>query len=176
MSIRLVMTRLLATSLACVALLLSGCGFQLRGTLDLPPAWEELYLSSNSPNSELSRAVRDRAERAGINWRDRDEANFVIRVGDERFERRNLTIGTNARAAEFELEMTASLAVIDDSGTELMPPTDISVFRIFTNDPENIAGKAEEARLTREEMREDLAQQMLRKLRFLATTTPGEAS
>jgi outer membrane lipopolysaccharide assembly protein LptE/RlpB len=65
--------------------------------------------------------------------------------------------------------------VIDAGGKELMPATDVSAFRIIINDPENIAGIAEEARLTRQEMREDLAQQMLRKLRFLATTTPGTA-
>jgi LPS-assembly lipoprotein len=167
------MNRFLLTALLLTAQL-TGCGFHLRGDIDLPPAWESLYLSSASPNSELSRALRDRAERAGVSWRDRDEANFVIRLGTERFERRNLTIGTNARAAEFELQMTASLAVVDASGMELMPATDVSTYRVFTNDPENIAGKAEEARLTREEMREELAQQMLRKLRFLATTTPGK--
>ena len=71
--------------------------------------------------------------------------------------------------------MTASLGVIGASGKELMPATDVSTFRIIINDPENIAGIAEEARLTRQEMRVDLAQQMLRKLRFLATTTPGTA-
>ena len=71
--------------------------------------------------------------------------------------------------------MTASLAVIAADGTELMPSTDMTTYRIITNDPENIAGKAEEARLARQEMREELTQQMLRKLRFLATTTPGDA-
>ena len=147
----------------------------MRGSIDLPEAWEKLHLASASPNSELSRALRDSADRAGVDWRERDEANFIIRLGSERFDRRNLTIGTNARAAEFELKMTASLAVIDARGTELMPATDVSTFRIIINDPENIAGIAEEARLTRQEMRVELAQQMLRKLRFLATTNPGDA-
>ncbi len=154
---------------------LSGCGFHLRGSIDLPQAWERLHLQSNSPNSEMTRALRDGAARAGVEWLDRGDANFVVRLGDERFERSNLTIGTNARAAEFELKMTASLAVIAADGTELMPSTDMTTYRIITNDPENIAGKAEEARLARQEMREELTQQMLRKLRFLATTTPGDA-
>jgi LPS-assembly lipoprotein len=155
--------------------LLSACGFHLRGSLQLPPAWTELHLASASPNSELSRALREGAERGGVNWRDRDAANFIITLGDERFERRNLTIGTNARAAEIELQMTASLAVTEADGTELMPATDLSTFKIITNDPENISGKVEEARLLRAEMREDLAQQMLRKMRFLATTAPGDS-
>lgn len=167
------MKRFLPAVVLCC--LLASCGFHLRGDIDLPPAWEKLYLSSASPNSELSRALQTNAERVGVQWHDRDEANFVIRLGGERFEQRNLTIGTNARAAEFELQMTASLSVSDAAGTELMPATDVTAYRVFTNDPDNIAGKAEEARLTRQEMREDLAQQMLRKLRFLATTTPGDA-
>ena len=169
------MDRIALVALLLLTALLAGCGFQLRGAIDLPPAWEELHLSSVSPNSELSRALRDRAERAGVHWRERDEANFIIRLGNERFERRNLTIGDNARAAEFELQMTASLGVTDSAGRELMPATDVSIFRVFANDPQNIAGTADEARLTRDEMRQELAQQMLRKLRFLATTTPGDA-
>lgn len=164
---------LMAILLGC---LLAGCGFHLRGAIDLPEAWEKLHLSSGSPNSELTRTLRDSAESAGVEWRDRDEANFTVELGAERFDQGNLTIGTNARAAELELKMTASLAVVDAGGNELMPPTDVTTYRIIINDPENIAGIAEEARLLRQEMRVDLSQQMLRKLRFLATTTPGTAA
>jgi LPS-assembly lipoprotein len=42
--------------------------------------------------------------------------------------------------------------------------TDAQVVRQFLNDPLNVVGKTEELRLLREEMREDLAAQMIRRI------------
>ncbi len=156
-----------------LTLLLAGCGFQLRGTIDLPPEWQALHLDSTSPNSELSNLLRNRASQAGIRWQDRSEANYIVQLGNEQFQNRNLTIGTNARAAEFELEMRTRIRVIDREGNELLPFTEVRTVQIITNDPENIAGKAEEARLLRDEMRVSLVNQILRKLRFLAEERPS---
>ena len=97
------------------------------------------------------------------------EANYRLSLGREQFEQRNLTIGGNARAAEFQLSMRTTLQVTDRSGIELQPPTELSVQKIMTHDPENPTGKVEEARL----LRTELAQQVLRQVRFLATAPTG---
>lgn len=154
---------------------LVGCGFQLRGTVNLPPEWQDLHLQTASPNSELSRALRDGAARAGIRWQDLSDANYIVYLGTEQFQRRNLTIGTNARAIEFELEMSTTMRVVDREGNVLLPETRVQSLQIITNDPENIAGKAEEARLLRDEMRQLLVQQLLRKLRFTAENSAAAA-
>jgi LPS-assembly lipoprotein len=159
-----------------LALVLGGCGFQLRGTIDLPPDWEDLHLRTASTNSELARALRDGAARAGIRWQDLSDANYIVFLGNEEFRRRNLTIATNARAAEFELEMSTNMRVTDREGNELLPETVVRSTQIITNDPENIAGKAEEARLLRDEMRQLLVQELLRKLRFLAENSGAATS
>ncbi len=164
------------TLLVLAVLLMAGCGFQLRGTINLPPDWEDLHLQTASPNSELSRALRDGAARAGIRWQDLSEANYIVFLGTEQFRRRNLTIATNARAAEFELEMSTRMRVTDREGNELLPETEVRTSQIITNDPENIAGKAEEARLLRAEMRQQLVQELLRKLRFLAENSGAASS
>ena len=148
---------------------LAGCGFQLRGNIDLPPAWRSLTLSSASPNSELNRAMQTAFERNGITWQDPANAGYKLFLGDEKFERRNLTIGDNARAAEFELILSTTLRVTDREGTEILPETEVSSHKIMTADPENITGKVEESRLLRQEMRQDLVQQLMRQLRFVAT-------
>jgi LPS-assembly lipoprotein len=149
--------------------LLAACGFQLRGDINLPEAWKDLHLSSPSPNSELSRSLEAGFAANGIRWQDVADANYLLYLGTERFERRNLTIGDNARASEFELIMTTSLKITDKAGNELMPSTDVSVQKVMTSDPENVSGKVEESRLLRNEMRQDLVQQIMRRVRFLAT-------
>lgn len=148
---------------------LVACGFQLRGSIDLPPEWKTLHLSTISPNSELSRELRASFEANGIQWVGRAEAAYTLQVGTERFERRNLTIGQDAKAAEFELIMDSTLRVIDQEGNEIMALTTVSAHKVITNDPENITGKVEEARLLRVEMRSSLVRQIMRQVRFLAT-------
>lgn len=157
-------------------MLLAGCGFQLRGSIDLPPDWEKLHLSTGSPNSELSREVRDGALRAGVDWLPRTEANYIVHLGGERFSRRNRTIGSTARASEFELEMTTTLRVTDRNGEELLPETEYDILRVITNDPNNISGKAQETELVRREMRQALARQLLQQLRFLAEKPRASAA
>lgn len=155
--------------------LLAGCGFQLRGSFDLPPEWEKLHLATGSPNSELAREVRDGALRAGVDWLPRTEANYIVYLGGEQFRRRNRTIGGSARASEFELDMATTLRVTDRNGEELLPETEYDVLRVITNDPNNIAGKAQETELVRREMRQALARQVLQQLRFLAEKPPAGA-
>ena len=157
-------------SLSLVLALLAGCGFHLRGSIELPAQWENIYLASASPNSELSSAVRDGFQSNGISVDDRSTANYVLYLGNEQFERRNLTIGNNsARAAEFELEMSTSLRVTASGSLELMEETRLTTSRVMTHDPDNVTGKEEESRLLRREMRRELVQQVLRQIRFLAT-------
>jgi len=161
----------LFVQLLTVALLptLVACGFQLRGSIDLPAEWKTLHLSTASPNSELSSELRAGFEANGIQWVGRAEAAYTLQVGTEIYERRNLTIGQDAKAAEFELSMSTTLRVIDLEGTEILALTTVKAHKVITNDPENITGKVEEARLLRGEMRSSLVRQIMRRIRFLAT-------
>jgi len=59
--------------------------------------------------------------------------------------------------------MMASLA-LSQGATELIEETDAQVVRQFLNDPLNVVGKTEELRLLREEMRQDLAAQIIRRI------------
>lgn len=159
-----------------LALGLASCGFQLRGNIDIPPEWQQLRLVSPSPNAELAREVRDGFSKNGVQWVDDGSANYILRLDDERFEQRNLTIGSNARATEFELTLSTSLQVLDKAGQEILPPSPVMVTRVMTHDPENVAGKVEESRLLRNEMRIDLVQQLLRKIRFTAVNSDSSAA
>ena len=165
--------RFLRHSLLVSLLIISGCGFQLRGTVDVPEDWMRLHLRTANPNSELTGATINGFTANGVEFVDRDKANYTLHLGPETFKRRNLSIGSNARAAEFELEMSTTLRVTDNSGSELMAATDLSVFRIMTSDVNNITGKVEESRLLQREMRVDLVQQIMRQVRFLASSGAG---
>jgi LPS-assembly lipoprotein len=162
--------------LLLLTLSMTACGFHLRGTVEIPPEWLALHLTSPSPHSELSNTVKSSFSANGVEWMEPAEANYTLHLGPEKLERRNLSIDRNARAAEFELKLSTSLSVTDSQGAEILPAEDITVHKIMTHDPENVTGKVEEERLLRREMRTELVQRMLRKIRFLATAPPATAS
>lgn len=151
--------------------LLSACGFQLRGTASataLPDSWRQMYLETDNPNSEFSRDLKARFSANGIEWMERDEANYILQLGPERFSQRNLSLNSEARAAEFELTMQARFTVRDASGALAMEPSEAIIVKQMENDPRNVVGKAEEVRIIQGEMRAELSQQILRRIGFHA--------
>jgi len=167
------MSRTLTTLLLALALpvLLGACGFQLRGAASatgLPEDWRQLYLETENPNSEFSRDLRARFSANGIEWVERSEAAYILQLGPERFSQRNLSLNSEARAAEFELTMQASFSVRAPDGSQAMAPADAVIVKQMENDPRNVVGKAEEIRILQREMRGELSQQILRRIGFHA--------
>ena len=146
---------------------LAGCGFQLKGTPgDLDSSsltGTEVVLISRQPRGELTTALRAQLRLQGAVLSEETSEGLVLQLGEERFQQRNLSLTAQARAAEVELTMMASLAV-SQGAVELIMNTDAQVVRQFLNDPLNVVGKTEELILLREEMREDLAAQMIRRI------------
>lgn len=163
-------------ALAC---LLGACGFQLRGTGSdatlLPESWQSMALVTANPNSEFSREVMAHFSANGVEWTDQPTARYSVVLGPERFTQRSLTLNAEARAAEFELTMKATFSVLDSRGSEVMPQATASVFKQMENDPRNVVGKGEEIRLLQQEMRAELAQQIMRRIIFYSTSAEAGA-
>jgi LPS-assembly lipoprotein len=130
-----------------------------------------MHLITGNPNSEFSRAVQTLFAANGVQWLDREDANYIVTLGPERFSQRNLSLNAEARAAEFELTMRARFSVSDADNIEVMPTADASVVRQMENDPRNVVGKSEEVRILKSEMRTELAQQIMRRIGFYASST-----
>lgn len=159
----------LTLAMAC---LLGACGFQLRGTGDqgtsIPPEWKSMSLITGNPNGEFAREVQTRFAANGVNWQSREEANYRLILGPERFSQRNLSLNAEARAAEFELTMRARFSVRDADNKEVIEPTEVNTIKQMENDPRNVVGKSEEVRILKAEMRRELAQQIMRRIGFFA--------
>lgn len=162
---------ILALGIAC---LLGACGFQLRGTGNqgaaLPDAWKTMHMVTGNPNAEFSQAVRQVFATDGIQWTARADANYSLVLGPERFSQANLSLNAEARVSQLELTMRSRFSVVDASGREVMPETTASVQVQMENDPRNAMGKGDEIRIHKNEMRTELARQILRRIGFFATS------
>ncbi|MEM6581968.1 MAG: LPS assembly lipoprotein LptE [Pseudomonadota bacterium] len=163
----------IGAALIGLSILLTACGFQLRGstgtTAALPENWKTMYLVTGNPNSEFTRAVRTVFVANGITWADRDDANFMLKLGPERFTRTNLSLNQEARVSQLELTMRSTFSVVAENGDIAMPENMATVTRRMDNDPRNEQGMGEEVRILQVEMRNELAQQIIRRIGFFAT-------
>lgn len=153
--------------------LLCSCGFQLRGSGDsgfssVSPKWKQLALISTPSNSDLAQQLRTRFNAYGVNWVNPRDANFTIHLQAEQFDQRYLTLNTSARAAEYQLTLTAHYWVTDKDNTIVIAKNQGRSVRQMTSDPSNVVGKAEEIKILRREMRSQLVQQIIRHIEFYA--------
>ena len=144
-----------------LALLVSACGFQLRGSASLP--FTSVYVEGGSP--DLSVDLRRAVHASGAKILDTAQgAEAVLQVTLESREKRILTLTSAGRVSEFQLVYRLGFRVHDPKGKELLANQDIELKRDFTfNDAEILSKEAEESLLYRD-MENDAVQQVLRRM------------
>lgn len=149
--------------LLAAALLLASCGFQLRGSAQLP--FSSLYVQA-PPASQLATQLK-RAVRSGSSTRiaDRPEqADVVLQILNELQEKQILSLGGGGRVREFQLRYRVSFRLTDSKNREHIPANEIVLKRDYTfNDEQTLSKEQEEALLYRD-MRNDAVQQLVRRL------------
>jgi LPS-assembly lipoprotein len=149
------------------ALLLSSCGFQLRGPATLP--FNTLYVEA-APTSQFATQLR---RVIGASGRTRvtskaEEADATLQVLNEVREKEILSLSAGGRVREFQLRYRVSYQLIDKNKGVLVPPGEIVLRRDFAfNDQDQISKESEEALLYRD-MQTDAVQQLLRRVQATA--------
>lgn len=167
--------RLLLVALMA-SLLLSGCGFHLRGAVPLPEVMARTAISGGD-GSELYYEVENALLNAGAAVAESvEEASAVLILHSQRLERRVLSVDAAGRAAEYELVLRLVFSLRDQAdGRMLADNQRISVVRDFAFDPDNVLAKGDEEAMLRSEMYRFAVAQMMRQLQSL-TRRPAAAA
>lgn len=148
--------------------LLSACGWHLRGTLTLPEGLDRVYLDDDADGEALLDTLDELLTANEVRVADQPTtAQLVINLLSFEEERRVVAVGGNTLVTEYELITEATFSIEGSQGEVLLPPSDLSVIRSYQFDRENVLGMVEEQSLIQNEMRRELAQQIVRRLRFM---------
>lgn len=153
---------------ALLLLLLSGCGFHLRGSVELPQAMARSYIVADKSSAlglELENTLR---AAGGEVVRTRAEATAVLTLHEERLGSRVLTLDTQGRASGLVLTLLASFSLVDGAGALLVDREGVRIEREYSFDPDNVLAQGGEASVLHEEMRRQAAAQILRRVRALS--------
>ena len=155
------------TLLLATTMLLGACGFQLRGSANLP--YDTLHVAAPN-NSSVAGEIR-RAVAAGTKTRLVDnpkEAQATLHLLTEAREKVILALSGGGRVREFQLRYRMTYRLTDKDNKALRPATQILLHRDLSyNDTDTLSKESEEALLFRD-MQSDAVSQLLRQLQ----TTP----
>lgn len=152
-------------TLLALSVMIAGCGFQLRGAPPVSSALQPLSVdcSDNVPG-QLCNAVREQLELGRIDLRPVEEADFVIRIGNFRQERRASAITLRAAAAEYTLRHTVNIQVLTADNIPLIEPADLNSSETYRYDETNVLAKQREEEALQEQLHNRLAQQIIFRL------------
>ena len=167
--------RLLCLALASTVML-SACGFKLRGSVlgeNLP--FKTLYISvpeSSSLGAELRRNIRGSGELQIVS--EPDEAEAQLQITNESKSRQILSLNSQGRVREYLLNYRVTMRVIDNQKRELLAPTEIALKRDLSYNESFVLSKEAEAQMLYRDMQTDLVQQILRRVAAIKPLPPAE--
>jgi LPS-assembly lipoprotein len=164
-------------SLSITLLLLTGCGFHLRG--DIPGSTQEktLFLSGVAKgNPFYADFNRSLIAGGGIMAVKPAEASAIINVTMVRHLRRPITLSAVGRANMFDLTFRVIYEVQGPKGNILIPEKELMVRREYFNTQDSPLGQGLEEVQIRSEMEMEAAQTLLRQVVFTLRDKPANPS
>ena len=146
------------------ALLAGGCGFKLRGAVDIPPELSPLYIESGGLVGE---AIDARLLGSGVQRTDSpSQAGMILRILSEGRDSRVVAVDQDGKALAYQLTYRVTFDALGKDGQVLVSPQTLTLDRTFDDNP-NVAllGKELESDIIYQDMASDAADQVLLRLR-----------
>ena len=150
------------TLLLLTVLLLTACGFHLRGQAGMP--FQTLYLDANAGAPFLNDLRRNLEANKVKLVSTAEQADVVLNIVSEIPEKQILTLGGSGRVNEFQLRYRVSLRAYDLKGQDWIPAEEIMLRRDYVYDDTKVLAKEAEETLLYQSMRSDMVQQIVRRL------------
>ncbi|MHA6125134.1 LPS-assembly lipoprotein LptE [Pseudomonas fluorescens group sp. PF-1] len=151
-----------------LAVLLSACGFQLRGTGTTELAIKELDLSARNAYGETVTQMRQVLESSGVKVY--TGAPYKLVLTDEQENQRILSYAGAGRTGEYQVTTVLNYDIRGQNNLDLLSDK-LEVQKIFMHDGNNLVGSDQEAATARGETRRELIQRMMLRLQQL---TPAQ--
>ncbi|MDQ3204360.1 MAG: LPS assembly lipoprotein LptE [Pseudomonadota bacterium] len=150
-----------------LAVLLSACGFQLRGTGTTELAIKELDLSARNAYGETVTQLRQMLEGSGVKVY--TGAPYKLVLTDEQESQRILSYAGAGRTGEYQVSTVLSYDIRGESNLPLLSDK-LEVQKVFIHDGNNLVGSDQEATDVRKQIRRELIQRMMLRLQQLTPT------
>ena len=155
--------RLLVLSLSLI--LLSACGFHLRGAVDIPPNLLPVFVEAGG-SSLVGNQLRDQFQLSTTPQApSAREARAIVRILGESRRSRVGALDRNGKIIATEIFLDVRFDAREAGGKELVAPRRLELSRSFEDADVEVLGKQLEAEIIYNDMAQDAANQILAMLR-----------
>lgn len=156
--------RLLLAAVLIVCAALSACGFHLKGATPVP--FRSIYTNINLDTefgARLQRAILSNSPHTRFTSQ-RNQADAYLHLISDEQDLRQLSLDADGRVEEYELELRFTFEVLDREGRLILPPTTLRNVRELPYNDRIIQAKESEITHNFNNMRNELIDQILRRL------------
>ncbi len=152
--------KLIVLMICTLMVIASGCGFKLRGLYDIPSSLTHVAIVTEDRSSALADTLQEALESNGVTVD--SQAPYRIEIVEERMTRRTLSLDSSARASEYELRGEVTFQVTDQDDQLILTPRTLASERSYEVDSSNITASESQEPVLRQQIRQDLSQQIMR--------------
>lgn len=141
-------------------LLLTACGYHMRGSIAIPESLKSVYVfnASSALQSELTDVVKASKGRLVSSP---SEAGLVIKIVSEELKTRVLSIGSTGKSNESELDYFLQFQFYDNQENQVMEEQRIEIAREYFNDQTAVLAKLNEEQIIRKEIYKQAVRMLL---------------
>ena len=143
--------------LVCLAVLLSACGFQLRGSAVLPGEMAVTYIKAGNPYGTL---VNDFAEALRTHkvtvTEVREEATATLLIIDSKRDKDVLSVNGNGKVLEYQLTQSIVFSVVSADKATLLDPQQVAMSRDYLYSSTDVLSKEREEAVVRRTLQREL--------------------
>ena len=147
-----------------LVLSLAACGFALRGPRELPAAMAMTHIQAGSPGSVLVAYLKRSLQESSVRVTDHALPDAAVLKVRESTSRRVLSVDTDAKAREFELQYSATFSLVIPGMQREFPDKTIALSRDYVFDRQAVLAAGEEEAMLLREMQRELARMIVEQI------------
>ena len=143
--------------LSCLAITLSACGFQLRGSSALPEEMSVTYIKSNRPYGSLMDDFADALRAHHVKVTDnRNEATAVLKIITDTRDKVVLSVDDRGNVLEYQLRQRIQFSVKTSDQLPLVEPQSVTMTRDYLYSSTDVLSKDREEEVVRRTLQREL--------------------
>ncbi|MCL9684626.1 LPS assembly lipoprotein LptE [Legionella maioricensis] len=148
-----------------LALLLSACGFHLRGLIDVPEWLNNVSIISKDGNKELVSLLKSQLEGYKVEVNPEPAlAKYWLIINKTTFQQQIVSVGASTNPRQYQLILTIEFMLQTSKGQIIKAPRFVAVSRQLTVNNDRILGSNEEETVLISEMRREAVIQIINRL------------
>ncbi len=148
-----------------LALLLSACGFHLRGLIDVPEWLDNVSIISKDGNKELISILKSQLEGYKVKVNPEPAlAKYWLIINKTTFQQQLVSVGSSTNPRQYQLILAVEFMLQTSKGQVIKAPRLVTVSRQLTVNNDRLLGSNEEETVLISEMRREAVIQIINRL------------